>query len=216
MVALHMCLSSVSLYMSSYVHHTSIIRRFRSGSPPGAQKNPDLSEISVKRNLRKPQPHNFVPDKNHIKKFLLEYPMGGKTYMSSCADTKLTIFIAEEHEREYVHTQPMDQLYQCSLCDETFVDYNKLIHHHQIDHPHGAPSRDGYSAPKPQHGPSPGSYLLIVCHSTLIARSKPNKIKTQQNSTKSRFNKNHVAHIMNESISNIVRGNFIGSASHAR
>ena len=45
---------------------------------------------------------------------------------------RLKQHLLDEHEKEYVHTQPIDQLYQCSFCGKTFVDYNKLVHHHQM------------------------------------------------------------------------------------
>ena len=44
---------------------------------------------------------------------------------------KLKVHYTEKHEKEYVYTQPIDQLYQCSLCDLRFLQYNALVQHQQ-------------------------------------------------------------------------------------
>lgn len=58
---------------------------------------------------------------------------------------KLKVHYSEEHEKEFVHTQPMDQLYQCNLCEQSFVDYNKLLQHHQT---HQQGRREVFILPK--------------------------------------------------------------------
>ena len=60
---------------------------------------------------------------------------------------KLKLHYSEQHEKEFVYTQPMDQLYQCSLCEQTFVDYSKLVQHH-LSHQQGR--REVFILPKKQ------------------------------------------------------------------
>ena len=45
---------------------------------------------------------------------------------------KLKQHYSENHEKELVSTQPRDQLYQCALCTESFLDYGKLLAHQTV------------------------------------------------------------------------------------
>lgn len=66
---------------------------------------------------------------------------------------KLKLHYSEEHEKEFVYTQPFDQLYQCTLCEKSFVDYSKLVHHHQT-HQHSR--REVFILPKRSTNDGPG------------------------------------------------------------
>ena len=59
---------------------------------------------------------------------------------------KLKLHYTEKHEKEYVHTQPIDQLYQCSMCDLRFLQFNALVQHQQTH----SQRKEVYILPKQQ------------------------------------------------------------------
>ena len=52
----------------------------------------------------------------------------------------------DTHSKEYVQLQPLDQLYQCALCDLRFLHHAALIQHQQTH----AQRKEVYILPKQQ------------------------------------------------------------------
>lgn len=88
---------------------------------------------------------------------------------------KLKLHYSEEHEKEFVYTQPFDQLYQCTLCEKSFVDYSKLVHHHQT-HQHSR--REVFILPKRSTNDGPGGEKATTSSSTSSHTSNVSVEKT--------------------------------------